>query len=303
MRIALLTPTYGADLARFTLLRASLEASDCDYEHLAVVQTEDLAAFKQHGFSEKVRLLASADVLPPEVEATRRMVGARHTRVRKLRRSANKRFGWFADACYDGWHVQQIVKLLVPAWAEFDAVVTLDSDVIVSGQIRPNDIYQDTAVALHCVAGDTANQPHWYLAAQRVLGLPLTLAGVNTYVAHPFVFAPAAVRALHTHLETVHQRPWWEALLAQKAGDLSEFTLYGTFVREILHMRGFFEVPANGRTRWVYTGAHRKQAPATIQDTFLDPAVDYLVLQASRHWPIELYEPLLRAQLSARAVK
>lgn len=299
-RLALLTPSYRSDLERFGLLRKSLEAQGCNWPHIAVIQTEDLALFRnKFGNDSHIQWLSSADVVDPLVESRRLQTMAMASWQRKLRRSLNKRLGWFPAATYDGWHVQQIVKLAVPLLTDFDAYVSLDSDVIASGNPQVQHFYRDGRFALHAASGH--NFAHWADAAARVLGLPIGCNHGTSYVSHPFLFETNAVRQLHQHLERLHARPWWEALLAQRAGDLSEFTVYGSFVQNLLPRDQYFRAIPNERTRWVIAVEDQAQVKTAIAEAFADTQTDYLVLQAHRHWPIEPHLPYVQDQLDAVA--
>ena len=129
--IAFVTPTWRGDLERFQLLRESMAAMGLGaVPHYAVVQTEDLALFRQ-GAAGPI-YLSTAEVLPAEVEQLRRRYLDRtpNRRLQVLKRSAYKRFGWFADANYYGWHTQQLVKFAVARQFPQRVLITLDSDVI-----------------------------------------------------------------------------------------------------------------------------------------------------------------------------
>lgn len=299
MRIAMVTPTYAADIERFSTLRASLDAVNCTWPHYVVVQTEDLGLFRQLALSPAVTLLSSADVLPATVETARRRLSGYSHRRRVLRRSLNKRFGWFADATCDGWHAQQLIKLMLASKLDADVVLTIDSDVIACRHPDAVSFARDGQVALHCspAAAHAHFQPHWNRAARKVLHL-LPAATEYNYVAHPFSISPPTMRALQAHLEQRHSKSWWQALLAMPPGDLSEFTVYGIFAREIAALEGLFEQAANAKTRWVYTAEDRAQVSEIIAKTFLDQNIDYLVLQASRNWPLTPYLPLLEKQFA-----
>jgi hypothetical protein len=301
MRIALLTPTFARDLAHFKVLRASLEAAGCHWPHWVVVQTEHLPLFQAISWAPEVRLLASADVLPAEVEAERRRVAGYSERYRKWRRSLNKRFGWFANASRDGWNAQQIIKLEMSSRDDADAWVALDSDVVVTGSVEAEFFARTESVALHTQTAASHEHfvPRWNHAARQLLGLPeLDQALDHNYVAHPFVFARHTTRALIAHLEARHGRPWWQVLGSLRANTLSEFSLYGIFAREVTDMAGLYPVPANRQTFWIYTDAHRADAKRIIQQAFSDPELHYLVIQAHRNHPIAPLEPLLLEQMA-----
>ncbi|HEX4871818.1 MAG TPA: DUF6492 family protein [Nevskiaceae bacterium] len=303
MTMRLLTPTYAPDLQRFRLLRESLLAAGCPLPHLAVVQTEDLPLFQRAGFDERVELLASAEVLPGPVDRLRQRVHARPKWLRKLRRSLNKRSGWCADASYEGWSVQQIVKLQLAARADAELTLTLDSDVIACAPWEGSAYVRDGRIALQTQIREDTLQPHWIAAAGRLLGLPERSQPTWEYLAHPFSFSGERVRALIAHLERRHDAPWWQTLLAQRAGDFSEFTVYGRFVREVGQLQGCFEAPANAHTRWVFTAEDRARVDQLIDQSFASADCRFMVLQADHRHPVDAHAQRLRRhfqQLAAR---
>lgn len=306
MRIALLTPTFARDLAHFRVLRKSLEAAGCHWPHYVVVQTEHFALFAAESWAPEVILLRSAEVLPPEVEAQRLKVAGYSERTRKWRRSLNKRFGWFADASSDGWNAQQIIKLGMSASDRADAWLVLDSDVLVTGEVRLEAICNPDLglVALHTQLAESHAHfaPHWNHAARQLLGLSEPDVEHN-YVAHPFVFSRQVTKALLAHLEARYQQPWWRVLGGMRANSLSEFSLYGIYAREVGGMAGLYEVPANQETFWIYLDEHRARAAQIVQSCFEEAATNYLVIQAHRHHPIEPLVPVIEEALAARAAR
>jgi hypothetical protein len=298
MDVSYLTPTFARDLQRFRMLRESMEAVGVDEPHYVVVQTEDIDAFRSAGLPQRgVVWMTTADVLPPQLEAERVRVAAYGERWRKLRRSLNKRFGWFANATRDGWHTQQIVKLGLPASLPTPVTVTLDSDMIFTHRPDPVQfIREDGRIALHVEVTQRAHEhAHWAEAARRVLNLPPMGEWQDSFVGHPFVWSREVTRAMHRHLENIYARPWWQALLDQRAALLSEFEVYGHFAKSIHGMDSLYELPRNGRTRWVFTGEHHAAIAGIIDEVFHGDRYDFLVINANRHWPVEPYVPLLRA--------
>ena len=303
--ISLLTPTYHRDYSHFCMLRESLEAAGCDWPHWVVVQTEDLPLFRRRDWGCQVTLISTADVLPAAVEAARRRVAGYPYRWAKLRRSLNKRFGLFADALRDGWNVQQLIKLEMSSRADADVWVTLDSDVVVCGRLRPEQFRRQDQVALHAIS---ARESHAYNGAynreaRRLLGLE-PIAAENDYVAHPFSFSPTVTRALLARLEQRGGKPWQDVLgEGLQPNVLSEFALYGIFAQEVWGMRGLYPLPANHHTRWIHKSNRYDQqrgaaAEKIIRDSFADPAVDYLVVQSAHSFPLDPLLPCLREQLA-----
>lgn len=303
MRLALLTPTYGPDLARFQLSRASILASGCTLEHVAVVQSEDYAAFAAAGLDDLVRLIPSSEVLPAEVEAGRRRFLRYPRPLQKLMRSLHKRFGIFPMAAMMGWNVQQLVKLSAPILLGYDAMISMDSDLLVCGRDPFPSFAREEAVALNYFGDQSYWHPHWEQAASDLLGLPPRPAAeagavLRNYVVHPFVFARASLLALHQHIEQQSGLGWWQALLGLKLGTFSEFTIYGHFVERVQAMQNHFAQDLKSRTRWIYTEEDHRNAAQNISAAFADAASDFLVIQSSRHHPVEAYERLIRAQLA-----
>ena len=164
--IAFVTPTWRGDLERFQLLRESMAAMGLGaVPHYAVVQTEDLALFRQ-GAAGPI-YLSTAEVLPSEVEQRRRRHLDRtpNRRLQVLKRSAYKRFGWFADANYYGWHTQQLVKLAVARQFPQRVLITLDSDVIFTQPVPASAYAADGRVVLYeepDVITRPLASPGWY---------------------------------------------------------------------------------------------------------------------------------------------
>jgi hypothetical protein len=221
-------------------------------------------------------------------------VHARPKWLRKLRRSLNKRSGRCADASYEGWSVQQIVKLQVAAQSPAALTLTLDSDVIACARWDASAYVRDGRIALQTQVREDTLQPHWIAAAGRLLGLPERSTPTWEYLAHPFSFSGERVRALMAHLEERHPAPWWQTLLAQRAGDFSEFTLYGRYVREVGEMQGVFEAPANAHTRWVFTAEDRVRVDQLIDESFALADWHFMVLQSDRRYPVDAHAGRLR---------
>lgn len=74
--VAYITPTHVKDIDRFRLLRHSLAIFSPDTPHYAFVDTEDLPLFRRLRRDEPARsrleLIATADLLPREIERERR---------------------------------------------------------------------------------------------------------------------------------------------------------------------------------------------------------------------------------------
>lgn len=308
--IAFVTPTWGGDFERFQLLRDSMVAMGLGtVPHYAVVQTEDLWRFLSGAAGP--HYLSTAEVLPEGVEQRRQRFvhSTPNRRLQVLKRSVYKRFGWFADANYYGWHTQQLVKLAMAQRLPHRVLITLDSDVIFTRPVPASAYARDGRVVLFeepDVITRRLDAPGWYGHACTLFGLPWPREPgerfVN-YVTHPFVFDRATLLDMLAAIETRHQCHWWQALLAQPLGAWSEFMTYGVYVSQVLNAAGVWTERASLACRWLDTPDERAHAATAIQAAFDDPAVRYLTIQADhhQHFCIEDYAPLVRSVLAARA--
>lgn len=229
-----MTASWRGDLEHFRWLRRSLDRAGLgEVPHKLVVHTEDLERFQEFR-RPSIELLATADILPADLEARRlkaqqcqQRLGAR---LSKLCVSLNKRFGWVDWVRGAGWQMQQINKLALAAAQPADVVVVLDSDLLITRGFDLSLFAPDGHVAVF--EHWTPEQGRWHASTYRLLRQPLTpVMQVNDYVGTPFVFEPHTVQALQQWLEQTYQQPWYEVLLAQPVSSWSEFCIYGLFAR------------------------------------------------------------------------
>jgi hypothetical protein len=301
------TPTYRGDLERFVLLRDSIVAfGQGDVPHYALINTEDVELLESLRLRSVIPI-PSADLLTPPIEA-RRLAYARQggRRWKRFKRSVNKRTGWFDDARYHGWQIQQVLKLQVPTRLQHEVYVSFDSDIVVAAPFSAQDFVRDDRVVLYerpVVVRDGAKPNRWYTNACRLIGHPQPVAGGTVhydYVAQPFVFEKRVILLLQAWLEQRYRRPWWESLFAEPLGAWSEFMIYGAFLRHQLAHAGVFTEVANDNNVWLETETQRQQAVDVIREAFDNPLKKFLVLQADHHerWPVGRFAPLVRSELT-----
>jgi len=308
MQAVLVTPTWLGDLERFALMRESISTAEVLIPHHVCVQTEHLAAFKARfaGRPEAngIEWSTTADVLPPEIEARRlRRAQQRAGQWKKIQRSLQKRFGWFALAAYEGWQTQQLVKLELARRLGPELIITIDSDVVVTRAFTAADFQVDGRIALPATSRTTveadAHTARWNDQGCALQGLqaPLTFNGGHylEIVQHPFPFERSFVQRLCDQLEQQSGKFWMDYLLAQPVGNWSEFTLYGYAALQSENPPPMVEV--NAATRWLYTEADFTDIGQNVASAFADPKYQFLVVQAHRHFPASEYEALIHAQL------
>jgi hypothetical protein len=306
-----MTPTFSGDFERFALLRESIVAFGGGHiKHYALVDTEDESALNALNLPQVIPITTSS-LLTPETEALRfsyKRSGGRHWK--RMKRSMNKRFGWFDDARYFGWQVQQVLKLQAPTVLPEDVFVAFDSDIVVTAPIDASQFMRDERVVLYereIKAKANKSPGKWFVTACDLLGSspPAMNAGVVfDYVAQPFVFEKRVCMDLQHWLSAHHRRQWHETLFGLKIGTWSEFTIYGLFVRLHLKYDGVVLEIANENNLWLKTEEQRRNAQAIIRGVFDDPTKRYLVLQADHHevWPVSRFRDIIRAEL-ARVAK
>jgi hypothetical protein len=220
------TPSYRLDLERCALLNRSLGAFAGSFEHWIVVDRGDLALFR-HLESSRTRVVAKEEVLPVWVGRVDTLrVGLRsnvwvQARGRPIR----------------GWLLQQLVKLAVAERLSADVLVYADSDVVL---IRPFSVEAvvDGAgrVRLYerpgCVDEAMPDHMGWHRSSEKLLGIAPKGVPLPNFISTLVPWRRENVLALLEHVERTTGRHWLRALAA--AWDVSEYTLYGRFVREVL---------------------------------------------------------------------
>lgn len=309
--VCFMTPTFAGDFERFVLLRESIVAFGGGHvKHYALVDTEDESGLNSLNLPGVVAVTTSS-LLTPEAEALRlrhKHSGSRHWK--RIKRSVNKRVGWFNDARYFGWQVQQVLKLQAPTVLAEDVFVAFDSDIVVTAPIDVSQFVHGERVVLYereirMSANKVPNK--WFVTACDLLRVPApgkSGSVVYDYVAQPFVFEKRTCLALQDWLNDQYRRPWDETLFGLKLGAWSEFTIYGLFVRVKLKYDGVVVEIANQNNLWLKTEDQRRNAQQIIRGVFDDPAKRYLVLQADHHevWPVSRFRDIIRTEL-ARVAK
>ena len=238
--IQFLTVTWAGDRIPFSLLNKSLAMSNVGaVRHDVVVHTEDLQQF-EFATDSRVKLLSTADVLPPEVEQQRSIALSMQARVgrraTKLAGSLTRYTGWPRWVRYTGWHTQQLSKLAYVAASRCDTIVILDSDVVITPFAVTEDflgpaqvVCYESRIAVDAVAGKVKN---WQQTAFNLFDQEMPSSGlVDGYYDTPFVMHAPTVRRMLDWLENRYQKHWWEVLIGLPPRRWSEFGCYKCFLR------------------------------------------------------------------------
>jgi len=228
--VAFVTPSYRLDRGRCALLNRSLEACATSFEHWIVVDRGDLPLFRLLE-SNRTNVVAKEEVLPLWVHRVDTLkIGLRsnvwvQARGRPIR----------------GWLLQQLVKLAVAEWLSADVLVHADSDVVL---IRPfsADTVVDAGGRVRLYERpdyvDEALPDHvrWHRSAEKLLGIGPAGLPMPDFISSLVPWKRQNAVAMLRHLERTTGRHWFRVLA--NAWHVSEFTLYGRFVRDVLGANG-----------------------------------------------------------------
>lgn len=233
--IAILTPSYLPDLQSFVRLHESvLRCTEVETRHHVIVPRRDLEAFREIR-SPRLQVWAESDFLPASFRPTDRLAALRR-RLPILPSTINcsainLRRPW---PPVRGWILQQILKLSAATELQSDAVVIIDSDVILLRPMPAATYFQDDTVRLYekpgAVTADLERHKRWTRTAYDLLGIPWQgEPSFPDYVGGIVSWDPNVVRDCRQRIESVTESDWATAV----AGCLhfSEFILYGTYLR------------------------------------------------------------------------
>jgi hypothetical protein len=221
--IGLVTPTYWRDLERCALLCESVDRYVTAFaKHYLIVADEELPLFARFN-SERRVVLPTSRFLPPWLRPLPRFIQRK-----------NRRYWWPGRGKpVSGWHVQQFVKISAASVLPEARYCMLDSDVVFFRPLDLPSIARSTHTPLfhaaRAVAADLPMHAPWVRSAQRLLGLEPPSFPATDFIGHIIYWEQHAVRAMTARIEQVTGLVWVDALC--RARDISEYMLYGYFVR------------------------------------------------------------------------
>jgi hypothetical protein len=221
--LAVLTPSYGRDseLCR-DLNRSVLRWMPEDVKHHIVVPRHDIPVFRML-FNDRTEIHEAGEFL-----------NASMWKLPRLNVWVNRSRPW---PPVRGWIAQQLIKLSAAAALDADAVLLVDSDMII---VAPTDLVsfqQDGKLEMYRNPGavHSALPRHrtWLESARKLLDLgPADAGNLTDYICWPCVWDPKIVRGMLRRVEEVSGLSWQSAIASQI--HFSEMMLYGTYVDEVL---------------------------------------------------------------------
>ena len=179
-RASFLTLTHRGDIERFAVLRRSINLFAPGWRHVAVVNTEDRAAFERRFEADTLlRIVTTKEVLPEWLERRRRKPGL----GRHLRR-------WMYGRPVKGWYIQQLAKIFMLARLQCEAGVFLDSDVFLCRRLTNEVFFSDGKLRLFRRRATDAEGFAFDISTHIVLGNPLH----RVTELYDYIFSPASFR-------------------------------------------------------------------------------------------------------------
>jgi hypothetical protein len=245
LSVCYLTVTFANDIERFALLRHSIKLFSSDIEHVVCVDSEDLPLFTQRfGGERKLTLIPTSDIIPPWLERLRRF-------WRRFRKPFMERIAWrmFLDVRFSGWKLQQIVKLTAAPRVTQEAIVFLDSDVFLCGNVTDSDFINSGDLLLLETPAENYEDFTFEAHRQILVGHPFVeKASCFNYIHTPPRFLRRTAARTLAHLEATH-KDWQSAII--ESSFPAEYNLLGWTVRTVENYAGYRHHPAQP-DEWAY---------------------------------------------------
>ncbi len=216
--ICLMTTSHAPDIGPFSLLRQSINLFAPGLQHIAIVNTEDCAIFRDRfGAEANLELVESSSVLPRAIEKRRRKSGPRWLTGK-----------WLHKHVIKGWHAQQLMKIYALADCPYEAAVFFDSDVFFCRPSGPEYFYVEDRLKLFRRRAVDAEALDFDISTYDILGHQLNqITQLFDYIFSPSCFRKStAIRLLdELVLRGRSESRWLRKFLEQKRP--SEYNLLG----------------------------------------------------------------------------
>jgi hypothetical protein len=225
--LAIITPSFRGDAELFRDLHGSvLEFTPPDTVHHVFVPLADKPLFAQYE-SARTRIWTSSELLP-----------RRYLRVRRSDSYINARRPW---PPVRPWITQQAIKIAAAAQLEARVVLVADSDVVLVRPVTADRFFIDGRLCLYReekgVTEDMTRHVLWHGVARKLFGLAAAPPPpLPDYVSSFNIWDPAVVRGIQQRIVETTGGNWLDTFTSQL--HISEFTLYGVFVDEVLSASG-----------------------------------------------------------------
>jgi hypothetical protein len=226
MKTAVMTASYVGDFDRCALLCESMDRFlKGQWHHYLLVERNDVKLFKSlEGPGRTV--VSEADLFPFWLRSFPDPLSFGRRRI------------WLSPFSLPlrGWHAQQIRRLAMARHVEADALLSIDSDVVLVRPFDPSSLWSDGRLRMfradngahHATPGHLA----WLAHAGSILGLPMRPEPAHDYISNMVAWRMDTARALLDHIERHNRKGWIRAVISSR--EISECMIYGRFADEVL---------------------------------------------------------------------
>ena len=222
----IITPSYPPDLERCALLVESLDRCCPGAKHYLIIDRRDISLFRGLA-SSRTELLESEALIEPWL----RRLPTRHGFWVSLRTLPVR-----------GWMMQQMRKIAVADALSCQNLVFCDSDMAFIRSFGLPDLMVDGELGLLDVPYQDKESRRWTRDARHLLGLSKDTGETRGHVGQMICWRRDNVLAMQQRIEAFCGMSWQQALA--RLSTVSEYILYGVFVREVIGYEGSGHKPS-----------------------------------------------------------
>lgn len=225
VKTAVMTASYEKDFERCKLLCESMDRFMFGrWHHYILVDRGDVSLFSALS-GPKRTILSEADLLPAWFRSYPDPLTLGRRRVWLTPYSLPLR----------GWHAQQVRRLAMARHIEADALLSIDSDVMLVRPFDPAGLWSAEGLRMFRAHDGAVNATpahlDWLAYAGELLGLPKRPNPAHDYISNMVPWRVDTARAMLDHIEQRSGKSWLRAVISSRA--ISECMIYGRFADEI----------------------------------------------------------------------
>ncbi len=224
---AIVTPSYAGDFERCTLLVESLAHCAPHLRHFLIIDRRDRPMFRVLE-NDRTQIIESEDLLS-----------------RSFMRLPTRHGLWFnrRGLPVRGWIIQQMLKIAAANAIDADTLVNVDSDVAFIRPFKEDALIVDGQLGLFDTDYAGGGNIEYTKIACHLLGLDPASVATRGHIGNVICWRRDNVLALQRQIESVRAMDWQQAIARQQT--VSEYILYGTFVRAILGYAAAAQQPSD----------------------------------------------------------
>jgi hypothetical protein len=279
-KFAIITPSYSLDFARCKLLWKSINKFVTpSVNHYIIVDKKDLSLFQQLK-NQKTFIITKESLLPWWIQ--------RLPLPQNLWLSLKTNF-------LRGWVIQQIVKIAAVQQISVDIPILIDSDVVFVRPFNLESLVRQEKVRFFCdpIGNQLQKKMHhiWHKSASQLLGLSDIDATIPDYIGQIMTWRRENVIQMCQRIENISGKSWIETLA--NTWHISEYVLYGIFVRSILKDKSqhYYDEQSLTLNYWFPQPLSEKELQNFL--TNLSDKQVAVMISAKAGIPVEQYRSLL----------